>query len=379
MQLNNLGPLIKEISQEKNLSQEKILEAIEQALATAYRRDFGEKTQNIKVKIDLKTGQLEIFDLKTVVKNLPAKEIKKIKEAEKIEDLEEKKIKFNPRKEIPLAEAKKIKKGVKVGDEIKTNLPIPLGFGRVAAQAAKQVITQKLREAEKEVIYQEFKEKEGKVMAGIVQRRERGNVLIDLEKATAILPLHEQMEREKYTPGQRIKIYILEVRESPHGPEIIVSHIHPEILRELFKSEIPEIANGTVEIKAIAREAGLRAKVAVVAKEKGIDPVGTCIGQRGSRIQTIITEIGGEKIDIVEYMESPAKFIINALSPAKISSIKIINKENKIAQVKVKPDQLSLAIGKNGQNVRLASKLTGWRIEIEKEEEVEKTTTNNKQ
>ncbi|MFN3301660.1 MAG: transcription termination factor NusA [Patescibacteria group bacterium] len=368
MQLNNLGPLIEEISREKNLSKEKILEAIEHALAVAYRKDFGEKNQNIKVKLDLTTGKIEVFDLKTVVENIPSEKTKGV------EKLKEER-KFNPKKEIPLAEAKKIKKDAKIGDEIKTILPVPSGFGRVAAQAAKQVITQKLREAEKEVIYQEFKEKEGKVVFGIVQRKEKGNILVDLEKATAILPPHEQIEKEKYLPGQRIRIYILEVKRARQGPEIIVSHIHPEILRELFKIEIPEIANGTVEIKSIAREAGTRAKVAVATKEENLDPIGTCIGQRGSRIQTIIAEIGGEKIDIVEYSENPSKFIINALSPAKISSIKIIDKEKKIARVKVKPDQLSLAIGKNGQNVRLASKLTGWKIEIEEETE---TKINNK-
>jgi len=366
MQLNNLITTINEICQEKNLSKEKVLEAIEQALATAYRKDFGNKNQNIKVKLDLKTGEIEVFDEKIVVEDSKAKELEK-EEKEK----EEKEKKFNPKKEIILSEAKKIKKNVKIGEEIRIKLPVPSDFGRVAAQSAKQVIIQRLREAERDVLYEEYKEKEGKVITGIVQRREKGNVLIDLGKITGILPFHEQIEGEKYLPGERLKVYVLEVKQVPRGPEIIVSRAHPEIIREIFKSEIPEIANGIVEIKSIAREAGSRTKVAVYTKEKGVDPIGTCIGQRGSRIQTIINEIGGERIDIVEYSDNPTRFITNALSPAKISSVKISDEKEKIAQVKVKPDQLSLTIGKAGQNVRLAAKLTGWKIEVEKEEEKE--------
>jgi len=383
MTLNNLAPVIEEICREKDLPKEKVIEAIEHALAAAYRRDFGQKNQNIKVEFDLKSGKIAVFDLKTVVEDLPEKEklpfseIKKRKgkkakkEAEKPVETEEKigeKIKFNPRKEITLSEAKKIKKNVKIGDEIKTKLEVPADFGRVAAQSAKQVITQKLREAEKEVLYKEFKEKEGNIVSGIIQRKERKNVYIDLEKITAVIPFQEQIEGEKYLPGQRIKVYILEVRKGPPGPEVIVSRSHPEIVRQLFKTEIPEIANGLVEIKALTREAGKRSKIAVWTDEKGIDPIGCCIGQRGSRIQTIIAELAGEKIDIIEYTDNPIKFVINALAPAKISEAKVIDQEKKIIQVKVKPDQLSLAIGRQGQNVRLASQLTGWKIEIEKEE-----------
>ncbi len=363
MQLNNLISIIDEVCQEKNLSKEKVLEAIEAALATAYRKDFGSKDQNIKVKLDLKTGQIEVFDLKTIVEDLPEESDNKKKKK-----LVEERRRFNPKKEITLSEARKIKKDAKVGDEIKFKLPIPTGFGRVAAQAAKQVIIQKLREAERDILYQEFKEKEGMVISGIIQRKERKNVLIDLGKITAILPYYEQIKKEEYLPGQKIKVYVLEVKQVPRGPEIVVSRSRPEILKELFKSEIPEVANKIVEIKAIAREPGVRSKVAVETKEKGIDPVGTCIGTRGSRIQTIIAEIGGEKIDIIEYSENPTKFISNALLPAKVSSVKIIDEEKKIALVKVKPDQLSLAVGRGGQNVRLASILTGWKIEIEKEE-----------
>ncbi len=353
MELENLIATIEEICKEKNLPKERVLQTIEHALAVAYRKDFGKKDQNIKVKLDLKTGKMEVFDLKTVVED-------GIKEGEAQR-------RFNPKKEIPLSEAKKIKKDVKVGDEIITPLEVPSKFGRVAAQSAKQVIIQKLREAEREVIYEEFKGKEGKILSGIIQRKEKGNVLVDLGKVTAILPFYEQIKEEKYLPGQKIKVYVLEVKQTSKGPEVIVSRAHPEIIRELFKLEIPEIASGVVEIKNIAREAGSRSKVAVATSEKNIDPVGTCIGPRGSRIQTIISEIGGEKIDIIEYQEDPAKFIANAFSPAKISSLKIIDEEKKIAKVKVRPEQLSLAIGKGGQNVRLVTKLTGWKIEIEKE------------
>lgn len=385
MQLNNLFPVIREICEEKNLSQEKVIETIEQALATAYRKDYGQKNQNIKVGLDLKTGEIAVFDVKTVVEDQPeteeetkkpekktkgkskkaGEEKKEEKEIEK-ED-EDKELRFNPRKEIFLSEAKKIKKGIKIGDEIKTKLEVPSSFGRVAAQAAKQVIVQRLREAEKEVLYNEFKGKEGKVMTGIVQRHEGRNVFVDLEKITALLPFEEQIDGEECLPGQKIKVYILEVKTGPRGPEIIVSRSHPEILIQLFKTEIPEIANGTVEIKAVAREAGGRSKIAVFTKEKGVDPVGACIGQRGSRIQTIIGELSGEKIDIIEYADNPVKFVISALSPAKISGAKIIDEKNKIIVVKVKPDQVSLAIGRHGQNVCLAAKLTGWKIEIEKE------------
>lgn len=380
MLLNNLVETIDEICREKGLSKESVLEAIEKALATAYRKDFGVKNQNIQVKLDLVSGQMEIFDLKTVVEDLPEEvEVEEDDqddnrrnkynkyEEEKIED--DGKRRFNPKKEITISEAKTTKKKVKIGDEIRTDLAVPSDFGRVAAQSAKQVIIQKLREAERGVLLEEYRGKQDQILSGIIQRKEHGNLLIDLGKITALVPFNEQVEGEDYQSGQRIKIYIVEVRETNRGPEIIASRSHPNFLREIFKSEIPEVANGIVEIKAIAREAGARSKVAVMTNEKGVDPIGTCIGQRGSRIQTIIAEIGGEKIDIIEYSDSPAKFIVSALSPAKIASIKIVDEENKIARVKVKPDQLSLAIGRSGQNVRLAARLTGWRIEVDREED----------
>ena len=372
---------IDQICQEKKLSKEKVLEAIEQALAAAYRRDFGEKDQNIKVKFEPETGQMQAFDVKTVVEDVPPEEISEIAEDEEkatkekneiqIENSEEageKKKRFNPRTEIQLSDAKKIGKKYKLGDEIIKELEIPSGFGRIAAQTAKQVIIQRLREAERETIFTKYSTMVNTVIDCVIQRIEPYVIFIDLADATAILPRGEQVREEKYWAGQKIKDFIGAVNQTPRGSEIIVSRRHPDILRELFRIEIPEIANNLVEIKNIAREAGSRSKVAVWTAEKGLDPVGSCIGQRGVRIQTIISEIGGEKIDIIEYSDEPEKFIANALSPAKVSSLKIIEKE-KSAIAKVKRNQLSLAIGRAGQNVRLASRLTGWRIDVQEEVE----------
>jgi N utilization substance protein A len=259
-----------------------------------------------------------------------------------------------------------------VGDEIVTDLPIPESYGRMAAQTAKQVIIQKLREMERDMIFSEFKGKEKEVVSGIVQRREGRFVFVDLGKAIGILPAEEQIFNEHYNPNDRLKVYIKEVGEGHKGPEIILSRRSEEILKKVFYLEIPEIANGLVEIKEVAREAGSRSKVAIWSEAENVDPVGSCVGQRGSRIQTIISELGGEKIDIIEYSEDPAKFIANALAPAKVISIELIEADHK-AIVKVDSDKLSLAIGKNGQNVRLAARLTGWRIDIiEASEEGEK-------
>jgi len=390
--VNTILSAIEEICREKKLSKEQVLEAIEQALASAYRKDFGNKMQNLKVEFDPDTGKMKVFDEKTVVEDLPEPSSAEASEdepssAEATEGKEEEKNlssdlsaetlvkeetlvkderRFNPKTEIQISEIKKTKKKVKIGDVIKTPLEIPANFGRIAAQTAKQVIVQKLREAEREAIYEKYKGQEGKVINGIIQGRERQIILIDLGEISAILPLSEQIREERYLPDQKIKVYVVSVNKTPKGPEIIVSRRHAEVLKELFKLEIPEIANGVVEIKAIAREAGARSKVAVWTKEETVDPVGACIGQRGVRIQTVIAEIGGEKIDIIEYDESPEKFVINALAPAKVASLKI-NEKQKTALAKVIDNQLSLAIGRNGQNVRLAAKLTGWRIDIQEE------------
>jgi N utilization substance protein A len=437
--MSELSNTIKQICEEKGLSLEAVIATIESALAAAYRKDFGEKNQNIKVNFDIETGQSEIFDIKTVVEDMPleeeglageevgegkkkkdegletrlkvksqkskikednAEEEKKTggkKESVKGEDLsseslaqEEEKRKFNPKTEIQLSDVKLIKKSAKIGDEIKTELTAPESYGRMAAQTAKQVIIQKLREAERDMIFGEFKDKEKEVISGVVQRREGRMVLIDLGKAVGILPSEEQIYNENYKPGARIKIYVKEVRLGSKGAEVILSRTSDEILRKIFYLEIPEISNGLVELKSVAREAGARSKVAVAAASESIDPIGACVGQRGARIQTIISELGGEKVDIIEYDDSPEKFIANSLSPAKTISIEVDEKEKK-ATVKVAEDQLSLAIGKGGQNVRLAARLTGWRIDIigvgavkaeaeeAKEEEEKKTTDDSKQ
>ncbi|MDA2922435.1 transcription termination factor NusA [Patescibacteria group bacterium AH-259-L07] len=387
---------IEQICQEKKLSQEQVLGAIEMALASAYRRDFGNKLQNIVVEFDPKTGKMKVFDEKTVVEDLPEEpssasdeategkeeEPKKQEEAEKGEDEEEKR-RFNPKLEIQISEVGKDStwyntdpkaKKIKMEDVIRQELEIPAEFGRIAAQTAKQVIIQRLREAERETIFERYQTQVETVINGVIQRKEGRTVFIDLSDATAVLPYFEQVPSEKYYTDQKIKVYILAVNKTPKGPEIIVSRRHPDILKDLFALEIPEVANGVVEIKAIAREAGARSKVAVWTKEESIDPIGAAIGQRGVRIQTIINEIGGEKIDIIEYSDDPEKFIANSLAPAKASSLKIYKKE-KSAVVKLKKNQLSLAIGKAGQNVRLASQLTGWKIEIKEEKTKDKEET----
>lgn len=398
--MSEISSAIKQLCEEKNLDYNSVIGAIELALAAAYRKDYGERNQNIRVKFDPVAGKSEIFDVKTVVDNLPEQE-----EAEMLQNLynpnpkeiareegrfgfgredfryepstpvvegEEEKKKFNPKTDIQIKEAGIMKHDAKIGDEIITELPIPDSYGRMAAQTAKQVIIQKLREMERDMIFGEFKGKEREVVSGIVQRREGRFVFVDLGKAIGLLPAEEQVYGERYNPNDRLKVYIKEVREGHKGPEIILSRRSEEILRKVFYLEIPEIANGLVEIKSVAREAGSRSKVAIWTEAENVDPVGSCVGQRGSRVQTIISELGGEKIDIIEYDEDQAKFIANALAPAKVMSIELNDAEHK-ATVKVSPDKLSLAIGKAGQNVRLAARLTGWKIDIiEASEEGEK-------
>lgn len=370
---------IQQICEEKNLSAEQVLEAIEQALAAAFRKDFGEKNQNIKVEFNPESKKMKVFDVKTVVEDLPEEKEEEEKEEENEEEKEEQR-RFNPRSEIQISEAKLLSpqehempspSKLKVGDVIRTPLEAPSEFGRIAAQTAKQVITQRLREAEREIIFEKYKEKQGTIINGTVQRKEKYAIFIDLGDTTALLPTQQQIEQERYSLEQKIRVFVLSVNQGSKGPEIIVSRRHPDILRNLFETEIPEIANQTVEIKGIAREPGSRSKIAVWSDEKNLDPIGSCVGQRGIRIQTIINECGGEKIDIIKYSENPQEFITNALSPAKIYSIDL-NEEEKNALVKVKKDQLSLAIGKAGQNVRLAARLTGWKINIQEQVEEEK-------
>lgn len=337
---------IQQICEEKNIPVSAVIETIEQALAAAYRKDFGQKNENIKVEFDPETGDSKVFDVKIVVE-CPA-------EGEET---------INEKKEILLVDAKKIKKGVAVGDEIRTELKVPAEYGRMAAQTAKQVIIQRLREAERDVVFSEYKDKEGQVLLGTVQRVEGRTVFVDLGHTVAVMPYSEQIAREHYVTGARVKVYLLTVNAAARGPEVIVSRTHPEIVRQLFSQEVPEIASGAVDIRAIAREAGSRTKIAVVSTEANVDPVGSCVGQRGMRVQTVINELGGEKIDIIEWSEDSVKFISAALSPAKVQTV-TLDEVNHTAKVEVAEDQLSLAIGRGGQNVRLAVKLTGWKIDI---------------
>lgn len=387
---------IKQICDEKSIQPESVIETIEAALAAAYRKDFGTKNQNIKVEFNPETGDFRVFDIKTVVpdelaakyeeekkeREQRAKEgiVEERKEKEEKDEEGEEELKFNPKLHISLTEAQAIKADAVFEEVIKTELEVPGSFGRMAAQTAKQVIIQKLREAERDTLYNEFKGKEGEILQGIIQRWEGKLVLVDLGHVTALLPVEEQIEKEKYNPGSRLKFYVKEVAMTTKGPQVIVSRAHPEVLKKLFTFEIPEVANGLVKIMGIAREAGSRSKIAVTTEDANIDPIGSCIGQRGTRIQTIINELGGEKIDIVEWDEDVTKFITNALSPAKISNINL-EEEDKAAFVQVKADQLSLAIGRGGQNVRLAAKLTGWKINIQEEgkEDVVETGTENEE
>ncbi len=383
MDPKSIAEAVKQICDEKGIPMQSVMETIEAALAAAYRKDFGTKNQNIKVEFDLNTGKIKVFDIKTVVEDLPPEELQAEALAEETteenktakeekpfvspseipENADEEKKRFNPKTDLQISDAIKLKSDAQIGDVIKTELEVPGDFGRMAAQTAKQVIIQKLRETERETVYQEFKGKEGQIMVGTVQRREGRLVLIDLGRTTALLPPEEQIESENYLPGTHLKFYILSVNSTTKGPEVIVSRSHPEIVKKLFFLEIPEIASGVVEIKAIAREAGSRSKIAVATSQENIDPIGSCIGQRGARIQTIISELKGEKVDIIKYSENPVEFITNALSPAKIISIEL-NEAEKLATAKVVEDQLSLAIGRAGQNVRLAARLTGWKIDI---------------
>lgn len=367
---NNISAAIKQVCSEKNLSPEAVIGAVEASLAAAYRKEFGEANQNIKVLFNADNGQTAVFDVKTVVENVDLEEQEKqleelkLRKEEGEEIPEEEQIKkFNPRTEIMLADAEKIRDDYKIGDIIETKLEVPEEYGRMAAQTAKQVIVQRLREAERDNIFNEYKDKEAELVLGTIQRREGRRYIVDLGQANGVLPPEEQIRNEGYNIGTRLNFYIVQVHMGNKGPEIVLSRTHPEIVRELFATEVPEIAAGSVEIKAISREAGNRSKIAVIATEENIDPVGSCVGQKGARVQTVINELGGEKIDIIEWNEDDKVFIANSLSPAEIDHIDL-NENDKTAIVKVADEQLSLAIGRAGQNARLAAKLTGWKIDI---------------
>ncbi len=330
---------ITQLAAEKNLPKDVVLNAVEAALVSAYKKDSFSSTQNISVKINSSTGKVEVWAEKTAVEKVT-----------------------NPDTEITLREAKKLKSDIKLGETLMVE-STPENAGRIAAQTAKQVILQRLHEAEHSAIFEEYADKEGEVVSGVVQRFEAGQAYIELGRTEAVLPTAEQVRTERYRVGQHLKVVLLQVARTAKGPKVIVSRSHPELLRRLFELEVPEVYNGTVELKSIAREAGFRSKIAVAAKQEGIDPVGCCVGLRGIRIQNIVSELNGEKIDVVMWSPDAATFIANALSPAHIVGVQLNNKEQ-VATVIVPDRQLSLAIGKEGQNARLAAKLTGWRIDI---------------
>jgi len=372
MDLKALKSTLEQLETERGVPKEKIIETIEDALAAAYKKDYGKKGQIVRAKFNLKTGTTEFFQIKIVLDETMVKPeteegeegaTDELEVSQNTEEGEIKKIRFNPERHIMLDEARKIKKDVKPEEEMVFSLETKEDYGRIAAQTGKQVIIQRIREAERASIYDEFKDKEGEVASGIIQRIEGGNIFLDLGRATAVLPREEQVWGERYRIGERIKALIFLVEQAPRGINIYLSRSHPRFLTKLFEMEVPEITSGAIEIKSTAREAGSRSKIAVMSNKEEIDPVGSCVGQKGVRVGTVISELGGEKIDIMEWSDDAETFIANALSPAKVIEVEIKQK-GKSAIVTVEEDQVSLAIGKRGQNVRLAAKLTGWKLDI---------------
>ena len=373
LDLKTFKSALEQLEEERKIPKEKILDAIEQAMAAAYKKDYGKKGQIIRAKFDLETGTTDFFQIKIVVDEtiaiIPLPGLPLHKGEEKgggeysLKDAADERVHFNAEHHILLEDAKKIKKGVELNDEVVFPLEQKDDYGRIAAQTAKQVIIQKIREAERTSIIDEYGTKEGEIVGGIVQKVERGNVYVDFNRATGILPAEEQIPGEFFQRGQRVRAYLYSVEDSPRGINLRLSRTHPKFIERLFAIEAPEIQNGVVEIKSIAREAGARSKIAVFSKDEHIDAVGSCVGQKGTRVNTITQELGGEKIDIIPWSEDPKVFVANSISPAKVISIELDEKEHK-AIIEVADDQLSLAIGKGGQNVRLAAKLTSWRIDI---------------
>lgn len=376
MDIKSFKGALSQIAEERGISPEKVIETIEAAIATAYKKDYGQKGQKIKAKFNPVSGDVKFWQIKLVVDKdmlYTDEEVEEMKEKKELpkEDFKEgeelpKKYVFNPEKHIMLEDAKKEYPKIKSGEEIEIPLVSKQDYGRIAAQTAKQVILQKIREAEKETISSEYKSREGEIISGIVQRVEGHTIFVDIGKTLGILNREEQIPGEFYRPGQRLKLYILKVEDTPKGSVVLLSRAYPKLISKLFELEVPEIASGTVTIKSIAREPGFRTKIAVVSNEEGVDPIGACVGQRGTRIMAVINELGGEKIDVIQYEEKPEKFIANALAPAKIVEVKVEDKNT--AVVFVPADQLSLAIGKDGRNVRLAANLTGWKIDIKTSE-----------
>ena len=344
---NELFLALTQLAAERNLPQSIVVSAVKEALASAYRKDPAAKGQDILVEVDSETGDVIV------------KTILNVKEKDEIED---------PLSEISEEEAQKLNKDLRVGDFIETGF-MEYNPGRIAAQTAKQVVLQKLREAERDLVFGKFADKKGQVIVGTIQRIDSRNIFVDIGRANALMPPSEQTSYEKYRVGQQLKFFVTEVQRTARGPEIIVSRTHPELLRKLFESEVPEISAGVVEIKALSREAGARSKVAVSSEDDDVDAVGACVGLRGIRIQNVVNELLGEKIDVVDWSEDPKVLITNSLSPATVSNVSI-NPDDSSATVTVPKKQLSLAIGKEGQNARLAAKLTLWKIDVQAEEEV---------
>lgn len=353
------------LEEERRIPKDKIIDAIEQALAAAYKKDFGKKGQIVRAKFDLETGTTEFFQIKIVVDEstvrMPVDGEEETEDEEKDEgDLRPR---FNSEHHILLEDARLFKGNAALDDEIIFPLEAQEDFGRIAAQTAKQVIIQKIREAERTQIMNEFGGHEGETISGVIQKIERGIVYVDFGRAVGIIPREEQIPGERLVRGARIKAYLYSVEDGPRGISLKLSRSHPKLIEALFASEAPEVASGTVEIQSIAREPGSRTKIAVSSTDEHVDPVGSCVGQKGIRVTTVMSELGNEKIDIIPWSADPQEYVSNALSPARVMNIEIDEAEHK-AVVEVLDDQLSLAIGKGGQNVRLAAKLTGWKIDI---------------
>ncbi len=344
MNLELVGAL-EELEKERGISKEILLEAIEAAIVSAYKRNYGANAQNVNVSIDDQSGLIKVYAHKRVV--------------EEVEDEAE---------EISLEAAKRVDPSLSLDDTLEVEVT-PRNFGRIAAQTAKQVVIQRIREAERALVYQEYSDRVGDIVTGIVSRREHRNVMVELGKIEAILAPGDQMPADDYSQGSRLKLYIADVKEHTKGPQVVISRTHPMLLLRLFELEVPEIYSGVVEVKAVAREAGIRSKIAVASRSSDVDPVGACVGPRGVRVQAVVSELRGEKVDIVAHSESPKEFVANALSPARVSNV-LINETEKSARVVVPDNQLSLAIGKEGQNARLAARLTGWKIDIKSEEQM---------
>ena len=390
LDIKELSKAVRQVAEDKGLQAEQIFEVIESSIAAAYKKEYGQRGEVVKCKLDEKTGELKFWQVKTVVDDTMVRFVEETPEEAAEREREEKRFKqstrderpdptggiassvggseepklprFNPERHITLDEAQKIKKDAGLGEELEFELDTHDDFGRIAAQTAKQVILQKLRESERDSILAEWRGKEGQIVSGAVQRFERGNVFIDLGRAVGVMFANESIPGEHYRAGERLRFLVLAVQEDTRLPGIILSRSHPRFVAELFKMEVPELAENSVEIKSTAREPGNRTKIAVASSSEGIDPVGALVGQRGTRVMAVNNELGNEKIDIIEWSDDPAKLIGNALSPAKVERVDIF--ERREARAYVPESQLSLAIGRGGQNVRLAAKLTGWKIDV---------------